>query len=57
MYEKEPQIHPELLKMDNVVLLPHIGSATTETCERMSQMAARNIIDVLEDKEPLNSVW
>lgn len=57
VYEKEPSIHPELLKMDNVVLLPHIGSATTETREKMSQMAARNIIEVLEGREPVNSVY
>jgi len=57
VYENEPQIHPELLKMDNVVLLPHIGSATTETRERMSQMAARNITEVLEGREPINSVY
>lgn len=57
VYENEPSIHPELLTMDNVVLLPHIGSATTETRERMSQMAARNIIEVLEGREPINSVY
>lgn len=57
VYENEPMIHPDLLEMDNVVLLPHIGSATTETRERMSQMAARNIIEVLEGREPINPVY
>ncbi len=57
VYENEPEIHPELLKMDNVVLLPHLGSATSETRERMSQMCARNIIEVLEGREPINPVY
>jgi len=57
VYENEPKIHPELLEMDNVVLLPHIGSATTETRERMSQMCARNIVEVLEEREAINSVY
>lgn len=57
VYENEPEIHPDLLEMDNVVLLPHIGSATTETREKMSQMAARNIIEVLEGREPVNPVY
>lgn len=57
VYENEPEIHPDLLGMDNVVLLPHLGSATSETREKMSQMAARNIIEVLEGREPINSVY
>ncbi len=57
VHENEPAIHPDLLKMDNVVLLPHIGSATTETRERMSQMCARNIIEVLEGREAINTVF
>jgi len=57
VYENEPEIHPELLKMTNVVLLPHLGSATSETREKMSQMAARNIIEVLEGREPINPVY
>lgn len=57
VYENEPEIHPELLKMSNVVLLPHLGSATSETREKMSQMTARNIIEVLEGREPINSVY
>lgn len=57
VYENEPEIHPELLKMENVVLLPHLGSATSETRERMSQMCARNIIEVLEGRDPVNPVY
>jgi glyoxylate reductase len=43
VYEKEPAVHPELLKMKNVVLLPHIGSAGKETREEMARMAVQNI--------------
>jgi glyoxylate reductase len=49
VYEKEPEVHPELLKLNNVVLLPHIGSATIETRSRMSIIAAENIIKVLNN--------
>ena len=56
VYENEPQVHPELLKMKNVVLLPHIGSATTETRNEMARMVARNIIAVLEQGRPVNPV-
>ncbi len=52
VYEKEPKIHPGLLKLDNVVLLPHIGSATIETRARMAEVAAMNLIDVLRDRKP-----
>jgi lactate dehydrogenase-like 2-hydroxyacid dehydrogenase len=43
VYEREPQITPELLTMENVVLLPHLGSATTETRIAMGQRAVENI--------------
>jgi lactate dehydrogenase-like 2-hydroxyacid dehydrogenase len=43
VYEQEPQITPELLTMENVVLLPHLGSATTETRIAMGQRALENI--------------
>ena len=52
VYEHEPEIHPELLGQPNVVLLPHIGSATIETREKMSEMAARNVIAALAGKRP-----
>jgi glyoxylate reductase len=56
VYEEEPKVHPELLKMDNVVLLPHIGSASVETRTKMSTMAAENISAALKGKEPPNLV-
>jgi glyoxylate reductase len=56
VYEKEPEIHPKLLGLDNVVLLPHIGSATYETRLRMAMMAARNLIQGLAGERPDNLV-
>jgi lactate dehydrogenase-like 2-hydroxyacid dehydrogenase len=43
VYEREPQVAPELLAMENVVLLPHLGSATTETRIAMGQRAVENL--------------
>jgi glyoxylate reductase len=56
VYEFEPKVSPELPEMENVVLLPHIGSATEETRGAMASTAARNIIAVLDGKPPLNLV-
>lgn len=56
VYEKEPEIHSRLLKLDNVVLLPHIGSATYETRLRMAMTAARNLIQGLRGERPENLV-
>ncbi|MCS7165197.1 MAG: D-glycerate dehydrogenase [Candidatus Calescibacterium sp.] len=56
VYEFEPQIHPELLKMDNVVLLPHIGSASFETRTRMAEMAVTNLVNFLNNRPPLSVV-
>lgn len=52
VYENEPNIHPDLKKLDNVVLTPHIASATHEARIQMSLMCAENVIDVLVDKKP-----
>jgi glyoxylate reductase len=51
VFEKEPRVAPELVKMDNVVLVPHIGSASIETRTRMAMMAAENILAVLVKKQ------
>ncbi len=56
VFEHEPQVHPELLKLNNVVLLPHIGSATVETRNEMARMVANNVVAVLETGKPLNPV-
>lgn len=50
VYEHEPRITPELLEMENVVLLPHIGSASAATRERMALVAAENVLAVLEGR-------
>jgi glyoxylate reductase len=56
VYEREPKVHPRLLQLDNVVLLPHIGSATDETRLRMAMTAARNLVQGLRGERPDNLV-
>jgi len=56
VYEKEPQIHPGLFNLNNVVLLPHIGSATGETRLNMAMTAATNLVLALKGKSPPNRV-
>ncbi len=56
VYEHEPQVHPDLLGLNNVVLLPHIGSAGYETRTKMAAMAAENILAVLKGETPPNQV-
>ncbi len=52
VFEREPEVHPGLLERDDVVLLPHIGSATVETRAAMAELAAANILAVLAGREP-----
>lgn len=52
VYEREPQLHPGLLELDNVFLAPHLGSATVETRRAMAELAARNAIAAVRG-EPL----
>ena len=54
VYENEPQISDDLIKMKNTVLLPHIGSATSETRIKMALMAATNIIEYFKGNKPPN---
>jgi glyoxylate reductase len=56
VFEHEPRVHPELLKMDNVVLLPHAGSATAETRTKMAKLAVENLLAALEGRRPPNIV-
>jgi len=56
VYEFEPKVHPGLIGRENVVLLPHLGSATIEVRERMSLMVADNIIAFFQGKTPPNKV-
>jgi glyoxylate reductase len=52
VFENEPQVHPALLELENVVLVPHLGSATVETRAAMAELAARNAIAVASGAEP-----
>lgn len=56
VYENEPRVAPGLAELPNVVLLPHLGSATTTTRGKMAAMAAENVIAVLTGREPPNAV-
>jgi glyoxylate reductase len=56
VYEKEPTVHPDLLAFDNVVLAPHLGSATRETRIAMADLAVSNVLAVLDGKPPLTPV-
>ena len=56
VYEHEPKIHHELLKLKNVVLAPHIGSATVEARTAMAMLASRNVVSVLNGKKPITPV-
>ena len=56
VYEHEPRVEAGLLELDNVVLAPHLGSATVETRTAMAELAARNAISVLGGQGPLTPV-
>jgi glyoxylate reductase len=56
VYEHEPRVNPRLLQLKNVVLLPHIGSATEETRNAMAHIAATNVLLFLAGAEPLHRV-
>jgi len=56
VYEGEPNINKKLFKFKNVVLTPHIGSATVETRTKMADLAILNVLNVLEGKEPLTKI-
>ena len=56
VYEREPEVHADLLTLENVVLAPHLGSATIETRTAMADLAARNLIAVLTGEPPLTPV-
>jgi glyoxylate reductase len=56
VYEHEPAVHPDLLKLENVLLVPHLASATTETRTAMADLAAENVVAVLAGRPPLTPV-
>jgi glyoxylate reductase len=56
VYEREPEIHPGLRELENVVLAPHLGSATVETRGAMAMLAARNLVAALAGERPPSPV-
>jgi len=56
VFEEEPRIHPDLLPLQNVVLAPHIASASRDTRIAMATLAVRNCVAVLEGKAPITPV-
>jgi glyoxylate reductase len=56
VYEKEPDVHPDLLDLENAMLIPHIASATTETRTAMANLAVSNVLAVLKGEPPLTAV-
>lgn len=56
VYEQEPAVHPDLLTLENVMLLPHIASATTETRTAMADLAVANVLSVFSGRPPLTPV-
>jgi glyoxylate reductase len=56
VYENEPEVHPKLFELENVVLAPHIGSASIETRDKMAVLAAENLAAVLRGEGPKTPV-
>src|ERR671921_254684 len=56
VYEQEPEVHPRLLELENVVLAPHIGSASVETRDKMAATAGEALRAVLRGERPKNPV-
>jgi len=56
VFEQEPKVEPELLTLENVMLVPHLGSGTVETRTAMADLAARNVAAVLAGQPPLTPV-
>ena len=56
VFEQEPNVEPELLTLENVMLVPHLGSGTVETRTAMADLAARNVAAVLAGQPPITPV-
>jgi len=52
VFEHEPEVHPDLLELDNAVVIPHLGSATVDTRIAMGMLAADNLFAALEGRRP-----
>ena len=57
VFEHEPESIPDLVGLDNAVLVPHLGSATVETRTAMAELAAANAIAVLAGDDPPTPVF
>jgi glyoxylate reductase len=56
VFEHEPDVHPGLLELENAVLVPHIGSSTTQTRDAMAELAAKNAVAILRGEDPPTAV-
>ena len=56
VFEREPEVHPQLRHHENVLLVPHLGSATRETRTAMAELAVRNVLAVLGGDAPMTPV-
>jgi glyoxylate reductase len=56
VYEREPDVHRDLLRLENVLLVPHLASGTTETRTAMADLAAENVLAVLAGHPPITPV-
>jgi glyoxylate reductase len=54
VFEHEPEVHPDLLGLDNVTIVPHLGTSTVETRVAMGMAAAANLLAALEGRRPPN---
>jgi glyoxylate reductase len=52
VFEREPEVHPDLLELANAVIVPHLGSATVETRDAMGMLAVENLVAALEGRRP-----
>ena len=53
VYEEEPKVNQDLMGLENVMLIPHLASATTETRTAMADLAATNVLNVLSGRPPV----
>jgi glyoxylate reductase len=56
VYEQEPRVHPDLLHLENALLVPHLASGTVETRTAMADLAVENVVAVLSGRPPLTPV-
>ena len=56
VFENEPNVNKRLMQLKNVVLVPHIGSATVEARTKMAECCAKNVLNVLNGKSPITPI-